>query len=226
MKLLLTCEHGGNVIPREYASLFKNSEIVLNSHRGYDPGALDLFHRLEDLADFSYFSTTSRLLVELNRSPEHPRLFSEYTRSLSKMQKQRLMQEHYFPYRDVVEQRISREIGRGEKLLHISVHTFTPILGGKIRNADIGILFDPAKAVEKDFARIWKFNLSKEAPAMKLRFNYPYLGRADGFTTYLRKKNPKNYLGIELEVNQSFCENNKIPGEIANHLYLSLQKSL
>lgn len=33
--------------------------------------------------------------------------------------------------------------------------------------------------------------------------NYPYRGRADGFTTQLRKRFPiKAYAGVELEVNQ------------------------
>ncbi|HSI70894.1 MAG TPA: N-formylglutamate amidohydrolase [Gillisia sp.] len=226
MKILLTCEHGGNVIPHGYTSLFRDGQAALNSHRGYDPGALDLFHYLKNLADYSYFSTTSRLLVELNRSIGHPKLFSEFTKSLSNKEKQHIMQKHYFLYRDEIEKVISREIARGEKLLHISVHTFTPVLNGEIRDTDIGLLFDPARALEKDFVRIWKFNMSKIAPSVKLRFNYPYLGRADGFTTYLRKKFPQNYMGIELEVNQSFCEGNKMAKKISNDLYLSLQQSL
>jgi predicted N-formylglutamate amidohydrolase len=226
MKVLISCEHGGNVIPQEYKSLFYNGENVLNSHRGYDPGALDLFQRLKSLADFSFFSTTSRLLVELNRSPEHPSLFSEFTKSLAKTEKQRLMQEHYYPYRDKIEQIIAREISRGEKLLHLSVHTFTPVLNGKVRNTDVGLLFDPAKSLEKDFARIWKFNFSKIASTTKVRFNYPYLGRADGFTTYLRKKNPQNYIGIELEVNQSLCEGKIVKKEVSDSLYRSLQESI
>lgn len=226
MKLLLTCEHGGNLIPKEYESLFRDGETNLNSHRGYDPGALNLFHRLKNLADYSYFSTTSRLLVELNRSPGHPQLFSNFTKLLSRTEKKWLMQEHYFPYREEIEQQISREIAGGEKLLHISVHTFTPVLEGKVRSTDVGLLFDPAKSLEKDFARIWKFNLSKCDPTLRVRFNYPYMGRADGFTTYLRKKFPINYMGIELEVNQSFCESNKLGKEISNNLYRSLQESL
>jgi predicted N-formylglutamate amidohydrolase len=39
--LLLTCEHGDNRIPREYAALFEGTKDVIASHRGWDPGALD-----------------------------------------------------------------------------------------------------------------------------------------------------------------------------------------
>ena len=37
-------------------------------------------------------------------------------------------------------------------------------------------------------------------PEINVRFNYPYRGAADGFTTYLRKCFPKNYVGFELEI--------------------------
>jgi hypothetical protein len=45
-------------------------------------------------------------------------------------------------------------------------------------------------------------NLDQE---MRVRRNYPYLGRADGMATFLRKHFPEDsYLGIELEFNQKF----------------------
>ena len=34
MKLVLTCEHGGNTIPNEYAAYFKEHQTILNTHRG------------------------------------------------------------------------------------------------------------------------------------------------------------------------------------------------
>ena len=38
-----------------------------------------------------------------------------------------------------------------------------------------------------------------------VRFNYPYKGISDGFTKYLRTRfTGKQYIGIELEVNQKF----------------------
>ena len=37
---LITCEHGGNRIPAPYRRLFRGQRALLDSHRGYDPGAL------------------------------------------------------------------------------------------------------------------------------------------------------------------------------------------
>jgi hypothetical protein len=45
--------------------------------------------------------------------------------------------------------------------------------------------------------------LSELAPDLRVRSNYPYLGKGDGFTSFLRKRHGSSqYIGIELEVNQ------------------------
>ncbi|MBZ9728993.1 N-formylglutamate amidohydrolase [Salegentibacter sp. JZCK2] len=225
MKLVLTCEHAFNTIPKEYKGLFVDSEEILQSHRGYDPGALDLFKELEVLADFSQIQETGRLLVEVNRSKGHPYLFSEFTKDLSLRHKSKILDKYYFPYRDAVENKISAFIKKGEKVLHFSVHTFTPELKGIVRNTDIGLLYDPVRVGEKEFSKNFKQHLKNQNPDLKYRFNYPYMGKADGFTTYLRKKFPENYWGIELEVNQKFAALNKMDSRIKKSVFLALKDS-
>jgi predicted N-formylglutamate amidohydrolase len=225
VKLVLSCEHAFNTIPKEYECLFVDVEETLKSHRAYDPGALDVFKKLEVLADFSQVQNISRLLVEVNRSKNHPHLFSEFSKNLSREEKTKIFKKHYFPYRDAVENKILAFIEEGEKVLHFSVHTFTPELNGHIRNTDIGLLYDPARAYEKEFSENFKRNLKNQDPDLKLRFNYPYLGKADGFTTYLRNMFPENYMGIELEVNQKFVRNNKMNFGVENSLFSALKLS-
>lgn len=226
MKLLLSCEHGGNEIPEEYLSSFANAEEILNTHRGFDPGALNLFMHLLSLANFHCHSTTSRLLIELNRSLHHPNLFSEFTRDLAQSVKQEIIENYYFPYRNKAERRIENWLEGGEKVLHVSIHSFTPVLNGEARNADIGILFDPARSEEKLLAGRWKENFRGVAPHLRIRFNYPYRGTADGFTTYLRKKFPLNYSGIELEVNQKFSEANQMDQALKEIIFEVLQEEI
>lgn len=226
MKLILTCEHGGNEIPGEFQGYFKNAGNVLNSHRGYDPGALDLFFFLKDLAEYSFYSTTSRLLIELNRSLHHPKLFSKFTKNCSSEEKNSIIDRFYYPYRNSIEGLISDILQKGEKVLHVSVHSFSPELDGKVRNVDIGLLFDPSKAEEKKYCKLLKKNLLLAGPELKLRFNYPYLGKADGFTTYLRKKFPHNYLGIELEINQKYSTENQIEATLKACVSIGIKNSL
>lgn len=218
MKLVLTCEHSGNLIPKDYLSLFKGADEVLNSHRGFDPGAHDLFSFLRKLADYSIEHQVSRLLVEINRSLGNPQLFSEFTRSLSEDEKVCVLNTYYHPYRNEVDQRIQHFISKGEQVLHLSIHSFTPILKGETRNADIGLLYDPGRREEKLFSQFVKKQLLQESPGLKVRFNYPYLGKADGFTTFLRRKFPKNYLGIEVEVNQKFVIQDQFPSELKSSI--------
>lgn len=226
VKLVLTCEHGGCLIPRIYRPLFQGSEEVLNSHRGWDPGALELFKKLVPLADFHKSSSTSRLLIELNRSIDHPRLFSEFTKTASPEQKKRWIDTYYQPYRREVEACISEMMEQGAEVLHVSVHTFTPVLHGVVREADMGLLFDPTRVGEKKICKFIRHQLYRKLPSFKVRFNYPYLGKADGFTTSLRKKFPMNYYGVELEVNQKFYQHGRVEQEVKTALYETLQASL
>lgn len=226
MKLVLTCEHGGHFIPKEYAPLFIEHQKELNSHRGYDLGSLDLFKHLQPLADFSLSSETSRLLIELNRSLHHNNLFSEISKSVSKKKKEDLIDSFYLVYRNKIENQISELINAGETVLHISVHSFTPILNEEIRNCDIGLLYDSRRLSEKLFSKNFKENLNKENGKYRVRFNYPYLGIADGFPTYLRKQFQENYIGIELEINQKFSINNVMDSHLKKGIYSVLQTIL
>lgn len=207
MKLILTCEHGGNEIPIKYANYFDKHQAVLKTHRGFDLGALDFFNHLKPLADFSAFSTISRLLIELNRSLHHKNLFSEFTKELPLSAKKELIAEHYLPYRNSIENEISKQISKNEFVVHLSIHSFTPVLNTIKRNCDIGLLFDSRIEKEKQVASFLKETILKSND-FKVRFNYPYLGKMDGFTTYLRKQFPKNYIGIEIEINQKYANNN------------------
>ncbi|GAB4404417.1 MAG: N-formylglutamate amidohydrolase [Bacteroidia bacterium] len=203
MHLLFTCEHGGNEVPPAYAPCFEGAAAVLASHRGYDPGALALYETLRPLGAAGFYSTTSRLLVELNRSLHHPRLFSAYTRALPRAARQHLVETWYRPHRDAVEACIADWRRTGATVLHIAVHSFTPVLDGQVRQADIGLLYDPRRTAERTFACDWQAALQRQAPHLRIRRNYPYRGAADGFTTYLRRVFPQHYLGLELEVNQA-----------------------
>ena len=226
LELILTCEHAGNEIPEQYEALFAHASEVLQTHRGYDPGALDLFRDLSRLATFSQEYMISRLLVEPNRSLGHPQLFSEFTRELPESEKEELLEEFYLPYRHYIETRISQYIATGGEVLQLSVHSFTPELNGEIRNADIGLLFDPEREEEAEFCNRFQKSLLKQDGELQVKFNYPYLGIADGFTTSLREKFPKQYMGIELEVNQKFVSNNIMEKRLKNVIFEALSNIL
>jgi len=203
--VILSCEHGGNRIPKRYAAAFASSTELLASHRGFDAGALEVAKLLSKrLRVPMYGATVSRLLVDLNRSLGHPALFSAISKEFPTSDRQAVVRDYYVPHRSAVETAIARAVRRGS-VLHVCVHSFTPELHGEVRRADVGLLYDPKRAGERAFCHLWRATSRAVSPEVRVRMNYPYRGTADGFSTILRRRWPAHrYMGIEIELNQKF----------------------
>lgn len=201
---LITCEHGGNRVPSRYRDFFRGREEVLRTHRGYDPGALRVADDMaKTLGVPLVAATVSRLLIDLNRSIGHPHVYSEMTRAAEPELREEIARRYYQPYRTKAESRIRQAIENGARVVHVSCHSFTPELNGEVRNADIGLLYDPARPGEAELCRRWRQAMRDTLSEMKVRMNYPYSGTADGFTVHLRRQfAADSYVGIELEINQ------------------------
>jgi predicted N-formylglutamate amidohydrolase len=206
MKCIITCEHSSNRVPQRFAHLFAGREEVLASHRAYDRGAVEMARKLAPkLHAPVHCGTVTRLLVDLNRSLTNEKsLYSEYSRKLAPDERRLLLREYYRPFRRRVMDEIEEVTVLGRPVLHISVHSFAPVIDDRVRKADLGLLYDPVRSVEKKICAFLVQLFRQEEKALKVRRNYPYLGKTDGFITYLRKRYPaKLYGGIELELNQA-----------------------
>ncbi|HVS10859.1 MAG TPA: N-formylglutamate amidohydrolase [Planctomycetota bacterium] len=205
LELLLTCEHGGHSVPARWRPLFRGQRRLLASHRGWDIGALRVARALARRLDVPLVaSTTTRLLVDLNRSLGHRKLLSELTRGLPREERARLIERHWRPHRAEVERRCERSIAAGRRVLHVAVHSFTPVLDGQVREVDVGLLYDPARALERRIGRAMQRELARALPKLRVRRNQPYHGTSDGLTTHLRRRfDAGAYAGIELELNQA-----------------------
>lgn len=204
-RLLITCEHGGNRLPAEYRHLFDGLEAVLASHRGWDPGTLALARWLGDrLRAPVIASTVTRLLVDLNRSEHNTRVFSGPTRPLPRPERERLLAAYHRPHWMEVGEAAARASREAGTLVHLGIHSFTPVLDGVTRRADVALLYDPARARERTLCMAWAEALRRRLPSRRVRRNYPYRGRSDGLTTTLRRAlEEERYLGVEVEVSQA-----------------------
>jgi predicted N-formylglutamate amidohydrolase len=213
-KIILTCEHAGNKIPSAWQKKFLPPKEILESHRGIDIGAKKIAVHLEKALKCPFFIyENTRLLIELNRSLHHPKLFSEFSKHLREEEKQKLIETLYLPYRTAVE----KEIRKRKPVIHLGIHSFTPIFEGVERDIDIGLLYDPKRKKEREFCLALKNKLPKE---YRVKLNRPYLGKADGFTTHLRKLFKENeYLGIEIEVNQKIAAQIEVINALKSALY-------
>ena len=204
IRLLLTCEHAGNKVPRGFEALFRRAGRILRSHRGFDRGALETAKFLSRRLGAELLATSvTRLLVDTNRSESNPRLFSEITGPLDAEAREALLDRYYRPHRNAVESSVKGWIDSGFTVVHVASHSFTPVFRGKVRHADVSWLYDPRRREEREFVHRWKAALRTLRPDLRLRRNYPYRGTADGLTTHLRRVvHERSYIGIELEVNQ------------------------
>lgn len=201
---VITCEHGGNRIPPAYRHLFEAHQELLETHRGYDFGALQLARDMAKALHAPLFTATvSRLLVDLNRSVGNPSLHSEATRLLPASERRRIVDAYWRPHREAVESHVREAVAGGACVVHVASHSFTPELNGQVRNADIGLLYDPRRPGELELAGLWRRTLVEARPELRVRLNYPYAGKGDGLTNTLRREHaPDRYVGIEFELNQ------------------------
>jgi len=206
-EIIISCEHGGNKIPATLKTHFRGTEKILATHRGLDIGALHLAQRLAHrLSAKLHFSVTSRLVVDLNRSADSPTLFSSWTRKLTEDERTEILRRWYWPWRKALFGDIKKLARRG-RVLHLSIHTFTPRLRGITRKTDIGILHDPKIPAEATVSARLRDFLREPCPPMSVHINLPYRGTTDSFVTWARISfAPGRYMGLELEVNQKFAQ--------------------
>lgn len=208
LTIVFSCEHAVDTIPSAYQAYFKEHQALLKSHRGIDFGAAAIAESLHQALGYPLHSaTTSRFLIDCNRTLYLPGCFSEASLPMPEQVKQQLIDNYYTPYRHAVITLIQENISQGYQVLHLSIHSFTASLEGVMRQGDIGLLYDPKRPSEKNLVYRWQRLLKSHAQEWRTRLNYPYQGRADGFTTTLRGQFPdSDYLGVEVESNQALSK--------------------
>ena len=210
--LVVTCEHASHWLPARYGTLGL-TRAQFTSHIGWDAGAQSVARALAGHWRCPlHLGRYSRLLVDLNRSESHPRWIAR--RSFGVIipgnldlpaAERRLRRERYWlPYRRAVFADIEALLARAGRVIHWSVHSFYP------RGADVGLLYDPARSLERDVVGAARSALVRAG--FSVRRNFPYRGTSDGLTTHCRTLFPDPaYAGIELEINQRLLS---VPGAL------------
>ncbi len=198
---LITCEHASRAVPARWRHLFVGHEAVLASHRGWDAGTAELGRALADgLAAPLLAGRATRLLIDLNRSAGHPRRYSEWTRKLPSAERARIERDWWLPHWRAYRAWLERLPGR---VIHVACHSFTPVLDGKPRRLDVGLLYDPSRLPEKAFCQALRRAIAARRPDLRVRMNAPYRGTANGLGQQHRRHFPADRLiTVELEVNQ------------------------
>jgi len=195
--LLISVPHDGWQIPTE----------IVQYMCGAGRGIPDTDWHVAQLYDFAsqrgasmLVAHYSRYVVDLNRPPHNPAVFSAVTRGLPRLERDRLLAHHHAPHWQRVRARLAERTGR---VVHLAIHSFTPVLHGERRDFEIGLLYDPSRLSERALARELAARLRHLQPDLRVRRNAPYRGVADGLATALRRELPNaRYVGLEIELNQ------------------------
>ena len=144
--VLLSCEHASNALPPPW-SWPEEDAWIRELHWAWDPGAADTCRELADaLKTTAVLSCFSRLLADPNRPPDSPELFRPradgrviaLNQNLDHGEKLRRIVETYERYHSALD----RETQHSRAHLLFSVHTFNPEYEGKVREMELGILYD------------------------------------------------------------------------------------
>jgi predicted N-formylglutamate amidohydrolase len=203
----LTCEHASAALPQRYGTLGL-ARCDLEEHIGWDIGAARVMREVaERLRAPAVASQWSRLLVDVNRAPEDATLIVEVSdgiaipgnRKLSAREREHRLKAFHAPYHRAVDRMIerARQRARPDALRLLSVHSFTPVMRGRTRAFDLGVLFDAYVPLARALAR------ELRGLGYRVRSNEPYSGRA-GLIYSARRHGQANQIPyVELEINNA-----------------------
>lgn len=206
-RLVVSCEHASEHVPAAWQHAVGAPGRWRGTHRAYDPGAAELARFLaRRLRAPLQQAAVSRLLVDPNRDPDHPEVFGPVARRLPEVEREELLKAYHRPYREAVRARLRAGLAAlppGGRLLHLSVHSFTPRIRGVTRPCELGIMYDPGRSEEARLAEQWRRHFAELDLRLRVRRNYPYVGRSIYFQPHLRQAlRDRRYLALQLEVSQ------------------------
>lgn len=206
-RLVLSCEHARAALPSG-VDLGLDAE-AMRSHIAWDEAALPAARALAEALGAPLFEgRVSRLWVDLNRRAENPEVIPLVAfgvpipgnQGLSVEERRARIEGWHRPYVQAVREAVTGPAD-GPPCLHLSIHSFTPVLHGRVREVEVGLLFDPAREGEVALARRLAAPLAEAG--LRVRDNEPYSGLDDGLIPWLRERLPgEAYVGLEIELNE------------------------
>ena len=223
--MVLTCEHASAALPPEYGTLGLPRQELMD-HVGWDVGAALVARRLAHEFEATLVeSGYSRLLIDCNRDLGDADLIVADShgvhvpgnRGLSEAERKRRIERFYDPFHDAIDENLGAQ--RGPALL-LSVHSFTPMLRGKERGFDIGVLYDD----HREHADLLFRSLAEQR--FSVRRNEPYSG-LEGLIFSARSHGQRHRMPyLEIEINNRLLRAEEGAAEVATRIAAALRPVL
>jgi predicted N-formylglutamate amidohydrolase len=186
--ILLIADHAMRHLPPEYGRLGLE-EAQFERHIAYDIGAEGLTRRLAAVLGCpAVMARFSRLLIDPNRGDDDPTLIRQLydgavipgNYPLAEAERVNRMENYFQPFRRGV-RRLAAEMQESASAppLVISVHSFTPSMGGRARPWHAGILWD-----KDPRAAVPLIAMLRAKDGMHIGDNEPYDGALHGDTLH------------------------------------------
>ncbi|GGX51164.1 N-formylglutamate amidohydrolase [Tateyamaria omphalii] len=197
--VVLVCEHASHLIPDEFDNLGL-PEAAKRSHIAWDPGAHEVAsHMSQHLQAVLVESKISRLVYDCNRPPEAPDAMPARSEAfaipgnegLTKQDRAQRAQAFYDPFR----RSLATQINARKCPVIITIHSFTPVYNGTVRDVEIGILQDDDGRLADAF-----LNAAPRHTDLRVQRNAPY-GPEHGVTHTLKTHAvPQRHLNVMIEI--------------------------
>ena len=186
--IVLLADHARRDLPEDYGSLGLPA-AEFDRHIAYDIGVDSLTRRLAALLSApAVLSGFSRLLIDPNRGEDDPTLIRQLydgtvvpgNYPLTADERARRLERFYRPYHDAIAALVASVAEQsGQAPFILSLHSFTPVMGGEVRPWHVGILWD------MDHRAAWPLiEKLAEDHALVVGDNEPYDGALRGDTMF------------------------------------------
>ncbi len=178
---LFLCDHASNAVPARLQGLGL-LERDLNRHIAHDIGAAEMTRRLAERFNApAVLSGYSRLVIDCNRQLGHPSSILMVSDGVEIPGNQDVgadaaearAEACFWPYHRRIGQLMDAVLARHTCPAIVSIHSFTPILGGEFRPWHIGVLWDEDDRMSAPLIETLRGNGEVEVGD-----NEPYSGRA------------------------------------------------
>lgn len=230
---LLICDHASRRVPRALGNLGLE-EAVLMRHIGWDIGAADVARRLSEHFDASLIlAGYSRLVIDCNRALEDASSIPEESdgvpipgnRGLAAAGATERADALFRPYHREIEEALLRCTSRGLVPALVSIHSFTPIIGGVERPWHIGILWDEDPRIALPLiAELRKppIPVGGREPELVVGDNQPYSAREPKGYSVATHAASKGFPHVAIEIRQDLIDTHHGAAEMAARLAKAL----
>ena len=207
--LLFTSDHNGSAIPTK----LKNLGVPLNElrrHVAYDIGIDAVAHALSARFNATLIAANySRLVIDCNRHPGSAGSIPSVSdntvvpgnKNLSDDDIKSTEDEIFDAYHSSVGNRISIMRSENKNPILISLHSFTPVIGGQFRPWEIGILFKDDERLSAPL-----INKLREQKDLNIGDNKPYSGSEPAGYTVDHHVEPLSLPSVAVEFRQDLIE--------------------